>query len=88
MTAPSPVLLAAGPPTTRPSLGDLLGPHGFMVEVRPPNGLPDALTGYAALILDGRDGNTEVLALGRRCSRRPSASTSVLPSRPSRIRAA
>src|SRR5207248_2462283 len=33
--------------------------------------LPDTMAGYAALILNGRDGGADVLSVGRRLSLRP-----------------
>jgi serine phosphatase RsbU (regulator of sigma subunit) len=70
MSAPSPVLLVAGTSTAHPPLRALLEPHGFSVEERSPSDPPNGLTGYAALILDGRDHAPAVLALGRRLSLR------------------
>src|SRR5437762_898331 len=60
----SAVLLTVGAPAADPALRGVLEPHGYTVEARLPNSLPEAMTGYAALILNGRDGASDVLEVG------------------------
>jgi hypothetical protein len=70
-TITPPVLLATGPPPGHTSLRELFGPHEFVVEERPSAGLPTDLRRFAAVILDGRDGDTDILPLCRRLSQWP-----------------
>jgi sigma-B regulation protein RsbU (phosphoserine phosphatase) len=69
-TATSPLLFVAGPTTAVRTLRGLLEPFGFTIEENGANGPPDHLAGYSALVLDGRNGGEEVLALCRRLSLR------------------
>lgn len=68
----APPLLVVGPPTAAPTLRRWLEPHGFAVELAVGGNVPGMSPGYAAVILDGREGPaTDVLALCRRLSGRP-----------------
>jgi sigma-B regulation protein RsbU (phosphoserine phosphatase) len=69
--ATSAVLLAVGSRATDAALRGALEPHGYTIDERPPHDLPETMAGYAALILNGRDGATDVLSVGRRLSLRP-----------------
>ena len=50
-SATSAVLLAVGSRAADSTLRNLLEPHGYTIDERPPNELPDTMAGYAALIL-------------------------------------
>jgi serine phosphatase RsbU (regulator of sigma subunit) len=69
-TPTPPALLATGPQPGHSSLRELLGPSGFVVEERPPAGLRTDLARFAAVILDGRGGDSDILSLCRRLSQR------------------
>src|SRR5262245_64727953 len=70
-SATAPVILLTGPPADRGPLSQALGPAGFQVDERPANGLPPDLASFAAVILDGRDPEADVLLFCRRLSLRP-----------------
>src|SRR5262249_21350305 len=69
--APSALVLAVGPLAEDPALRGALELNGYTLDERQPHGLPEALTGYTAILLNGRDGAADALALGRRLSLRP-----------------
>ncbi|HEY1377669.1 MAG TPA: SpoIIE family protein phosphatase [Gemmataceae bacterium] len=72
MGTPAPKLLVVGTLTADPPIRGRLGPDEFAVEERPPGALPNGVTGFVAVVLDGRSGAAaDVLALCRRLGLRP-----------------
>src|SRR5882724_10454634 len=53
------VVLTVGPTFADPAFRGVLELHGYTLEERAPHNLPEAMTGYAALILNGQDGATD-----------------------------
>jgi serine phosphatase RsbU (regulator of sigma subunit) len=64
-------VLVIGPINSAQTLRDLLAPRGLEVVARPPGDVPDGLTGYTAVVLDGRDDAAPILAACRRLALRP-----------------
>jgi serine phosphatase RsbU (regulator of sigma subunit) len=54
-----------------PALRGVLELHGYVIDDRTPQNLPDAMAGYAALILNGRTAAADLLPVCRRLSLRP-----------------
>src|SRR5207244_133181 len=67
-----PPLLVIGPPSAGSSIRDQLAPHGFTVEERSHRVIPEVVSAFVAVILDGRGGATaELLTICRRLGLRP-----------------